>query len=927
MALLPGRVTPVTNPRPRLGWIIQTDQPDWRQTRAELSWVSLGQEQRARVESDQSVQVAWPFTSLTPRQSGEVRVRVEGLDGWTEWSQPLAVAASFLDQGEWAGQFIALPAPSRQAQPVLLRRVFRVGSGLRRATLYATAQGVYQVEVNGRPSDDHLLKPGWTSYQYRLTHETSDITASLRIGDNVIGVLLAGGWFCQQFGFHGRAVSFYGAQPAFAGQVLLEYADGRQEWLLTDDGWRAWGDGPILQASNYGGEHYDARREPAGWSSPGFDDAAWEPVALRPTSLTPQAQITPPIRVTQTVPVAEVLRSASGATILDFGQNLVGHLRLSVRGPAGTTVRLRHAEVLENGELGTRPLRAAAATDEYTLSGHGPEDWAPRFTFHGFRFVEVTGWPGELDPASIVAQVVGSDMVRTGWFDCSDPELSRLHENVVWSMRGNFLSIPTDCPQRDERLGWTGDIQVFGPTASYLFDCDGFLASWLTDLALEQRHQGGLPFVVPDVLDSAHTPVTGWGDVAVLLPWTLYQRFGDRQVLVDQYDSAKAWVDQVLALAGERHLWEGDFQFGDWVDPDAPPDQAAKSKVDPDLVASAYLYHSCRVLAQIANLLEQADDANHYRDQAALVRQAWQHEYVTPAGRLVSDAQTGYALAIEFGLVDQSNRQVMGDRLAWLCRRDGYRIGTGFLGTPLLCDALTHTGHEREAGRMLRQHRLPSWLYPVTMGATTIWERWDSLLEDGSINPGEMTSFNHYALGAIADWMQRVVAGLGPLEPGYRRLRIAPQPIAGLDWARTSHLTPYGLATAGWRDADGQLIVEASVPANTSATVALPDGRTFTVGSGDHHWRVDPRPVDPAPVVSFDTSMAALIDDEAAFSQFLTSFMAADEAEARAFLHRASWVPGLSLGHELEQSPMGVVDRIEADLAELTRARAAVERH
>ena len=297
---------------------------------------------------------------------------------------------------------------------------------------------------------------------------------------------------------------------------------------------------------------------------------------------------------------------------------------------------LRHAEVLENGELGVRPLRAAEATDTYTLAG--VEEWAPTTTFHGFRYAEISGWPGDFDPADVNAEVIQSDMRRTGWFDCSDPMVSRLHENVVWGMRGNFLYLPTDCPQRDERLGWTGDIQVFSPTASYLYDCDGFLASWLVDLGLEQRAGGGVPFIVPDVLNSAKTPAAAWGDVATILPWVLYERFGDVGVLTAQYDSAKAWVDQLLGLAGERYLWEGGFQFGDWVDPDAPPDQPAKAKADPDLVASAYLFRSAETLARHALVLERTEDAAHYAVVAEKVRQAWLAEYVTPAGRILSDA-------------------------------------------------------------------------------------------------------------------------------------------------------------------------------------------------------------------------------------------------------------------------------------------------
>jgi alpha-L-rhamnosidase len=411
-------------------------------------------------------------------------------------------------------------------------------------------------------------------------------------------------------------------------------------------------------------------------------------------------------------------------------------------------------------------------------------------------------------------------------------------------MRGNFLSIPTDCPQRDERLGWTGDIQVFSPTASYLYDAAGFLASWLEDLALEQKAIDGVPFIVPNVLDWAETPAAAWADAAAVVPSVLYERYADSGVLERQYPSMKAWVDQVAALAGERRLWEGGFQFGDWLDPNAPPDEPGQAKTDHDIVASAYLHRSSRLVADAAGVLGLDEDAQRYEAYAEEVRAAWLREYVTPAGRIVSDAQTAYALAIMFGLArDPDLLARLGKRLAVLVERADHRIGTGFVGTPLIQDALVRTGHAGTARALLLQTGVPSWLYPVTMGATTIWERWDSMLEDGTINPGQMTSFNHYAFGAIADWMHRAVAGLAPLEPGYRRFAVAPLPLAGLDWAATEHETPYGRATVRW-EADGEaLVVRATVPPNTSAVVSLPGRGAEEVGSGEYEWTVpDPRP-------------------------------------------------------------------------------------
>ncbi|MGV8908030.1 MAG: family 78 glycoside hydrolase catalytic domain [Propionicimonas sp.] len=914
--------TGVARPRPRVSWVTRSDVPGWRQLAAELAWDDGFAEVNLPVDGDASVLVEWPFAALQPRQQGTLRVRVQGVDGWSDWHSAQPVFASFLAPGEWQACFVGLPAPSRHAQPVLLRTEFEVEHGLVRATWYATALGVYQAEVNGKPVDDQILKPGWTPYQYRLVHETADVTGSLTPGRNAIGVALAGGWYTESFGFQGLAKPFYGTQPSFAGQLLLEYADGTATWVRTGPDWQVSGEGPWLDAGIYNGETYDARAELPGWSRPGFVADGWLEAAVVPSGPVPGARISPEVRVIEQVAVADVISSPSGATLLDFGQNLVGRLRIRVTGEVGTTITMRHAEVLEDGELGVRPLRVAKATDTFTLAGTGVEEFAASFTFHGFRFAEVSGWPGDLDPAAITAEVIHSDMARTGWFECSDPMVTKLHENVVWGMRGNFLYLPTDCPQRDERLGWTGDIQVFSPTASYLFDCDGLLASWLVDLALEQQAAGGVPFIVPDVLNSGRVPAAAWGDAATILPWVLYQRFGDAGVLAQQYPSAKAWVDQLLAIAGDRHLWEGGFQFGDWVDPDAPPDLPAKAKADPDLVASAYLYRSADVLARSAAILGRDADAAFYSAEAERVRLAWLAEYVTPAGRILSDAQTAYGLAIEFGIADDDLLARMGQRLAWLVRRDGYRIGTGFVGTPLIADALTHTGHLSQAGRLLQQTECPSWLYPITMGATTIWERWDSMLEDGSINPGEMTSFNHYALGAIADWLHRAVAGLAPAEPGYRKLEIAPQPLPGLDWASTSHETPYGRAEVEWHRHGDQVVVRALVPANTTALVRLPGTQPFTVAAGSHEWVVEVQP-DPVPgEVTTETSLAAIMDDPQAYQAVMAAFSRISPSVAREFHRRTAWVPNQPLFGSFSLISSAVKGEVESSLAALNESRA-----
>jgi alpha-L-rhamnosidase len=587
----------------------------------------------------------------------------------------------------------------------------------------------------------------------------------------------------------------------------------------------------------------------------------------------------PPVRVTEILPAKAITTSPSGKPLIDFGQNLVGWVRLTVRGgKRGDPVTIRHAEVLEGGELGVRPLRTAKATDEFILAGPGEVTLEPELTFHGFRYAEVTG--AEIVGAEAV--VIGSDLERTGWFESSDELLDRFHENVVWGMRGNFVDVPTDCPQRDERLGWTGDIQVFSPTAAFLFDCAGFLTSWLADLAAEQQKDGSVPFVVPDVIRRPGPAAAAWGDAATIVPWVVYQRFGDREILRRQLPSMRAWVDRMAALAGDDRLWTGGFQFGDWLDPAAPPDDPARAKAGPDVIATAHLARSAEVVALAAGVLGDAETERAYQETAARVRDAFAREYATPGGRILDDAATSYALTLQWALLpDDEQRKRAGARLADLVRTAGFRISTGFVGTPLMTDALTDAGAPDVAYRLLLQTGCPSWLYPVTMGATTVWERWDSMLPDGSINPGQMTSFNHYALGAVADWMHRRVAGLAPDAPGYRRISVRPLPTGDLTHAAARHRTPYGEAAVRWERADGSLRLQVTVPVGVTATVQLPDGRAFDVRHGSHEFTaVDPYGK-PRPLPA-DASIRQLMDHRPSWERIVAvareAGVAADEA-------------------------------------------------
>ncbi|WP_436789982.1 family 78 glycoside hydrolase catalytic domain [Yinghuangia sp. YIM S10712] len=857
--------------RPRLSWRTRTQSSGWLQSGYELELVTADGTRRevAAVDSDESVLVPWPFPPLGSRERVGVRVRVSGTDApdtWSPWSEVAWAETGLSVAGDWTARFVS-PDWDEDAQrdnpcPVLRRR-FSVDGEVESARLYATALGVYKAELNGVPVGDQVLAPGWTPYHRRLRYQTYDVTGLLRDGANVLTATLADGWYRGRLGFEGGR-ALYGERLALLAQLEVTFADGSLLTVATgDDGtWQA-ATGPTLRSSLYDGETHDARITPTGWRG----------VRIEPYDLANVvAPVGPPVRRIEEVAPVAVSTSPSGKTIVDFGQNLVGRLRITVDGDAGHEVVMRHAEVVLDEEISTASLRTAEATDRYILRGEGSETYEPRFTLHGFRYVELSGWPGAFDPADVRAIVIHSDMERTGYFSCSDALVNRLHENAVWSMRGNFVDVPTDCPQRDERLGWTGDIQVFAPTACTLYDSAGLLSSWLIDLALEQDDNGAMPFVVPDPERKARTAAAAWGDAATIVPWTLYRRYADPGVLASQFDSMRAWVDHIAGLAGPHLLWDTGFQFGDWLDPTAPPEQSLKAKTPAEVVATAYLARSAEFVANAAGVLDRDADAAHYADLAARVRAAFQAEYTTANGRIVPDAQTAYALALQFALLPAPEQRARAaDRLAALVRDDGHRIGTGFVGTPLICDALAEHGHLDTAYRLLLQRRCPSWLYPVTQGATTIWERWDSLRPDGTLNPSGMTSFNHYALGAVVDWLYRTVAGLDAAEPGYRRLRIAPRPGGELTHAHAKLRTPYGDAEVSWRIDGDQLVVDVVIPANTTADVHLPSGEDTPdgqlvpgVGSGRHTWTVALPRADASAAITLDTPVDTVLADPGA---------------------------------------------------------------
>lgn len=826
-----GPATLVGTSRPRLSWQISSSMEGWSQERAEIRAVDeRGTVGVAAVAGADQILVAWPFEGLCSRQRVSVSVRVFGADRWSQWSRAAVVEAGLLEPGDWTAAWITPVTGAELADPApLLERDVEVAGELLRARLYISALGIFVASVNGTRVGNEHFAPGWTSYDREVGYRTYDLTALLRPGVNTMEVLLGNGWYrgrIASFGLHrGRP---YGERLALLAQLELTYCDGHRVVWRTDESWET-GPSQVLNDDFYDGQTTDLT-----WSDGARRSGTVEQLTLVPPAIT--APVGPPVRELETLAAIRVWPAPAGALLVDFGRNVVGWARLSVRGSLGGSVTVRYAEVLEHGELSVRPLRSALATDRYVLAGGVTEVLEPSLTFHGFRYAEITGIT-DVKSVDVVAVVLGTDLRPTGTFETSNKLLNQLHTNVVTSMRGNFLDIPTDCPARDERLGWCGDAQIFAATATALSDVAGFLSSWLRTLAGDQLADGTVPVVVPRVF-STETATAGWGDAAVIVPWVLYQRYGDVGVLHRQYDSMRAWVERVAELAGPELLWAGGPQLGDWLDPLAPPDAPSRARADPDVVATAYFARSTDLLARTAGVLGRHLDMQRYRELAERIRQAFIAAYVAPDGTIRSDCQTVYSLALHWDLLpDGDLRTGAGCRLVELVRSRGHTVTTGFLGTPVILDALCSVGAVEDAYAMVNCRAFPSWLYAVDLGATSMWERWDSMRPDGSVHPDEMTSFNHYAFGAVADWMHRTIGGLASTAPGYREVRIAPVPGGGVTSAAVTHLSPYGRIAVSWRIRFGRLMIRLQVPVGVTATVALPDGtERGGVGHGRHEF-------------------------------------------------------------------------------------------
>jgi alpha-L-rhamnosidase len=804
------RVSPLGlgDTQPRLSWQLEDTGYDIHQSAYELRVKGLGVDwSSGKAFSDASVHVPYSGGQLRAGQRYTWQVRVWDQRGRVSgWSEAAYWEMGMLKPEDWKAQWIGpgfLEDSVQRPSPVF-RKSFIVKGRPLRATLFITAHGLYETRLNGLRVTDARLTPGWTEYDRRLSYQAFDVTPLIHRGVNQAGVVLGDGWYRGIFGPWNYSNN-YGRDVALLYQLLITYQNGTQDTIVSDGSWQS-ATGTIRYADLYNGEIQDARMEPTVWIGVRIDSFSKINLMASDWELVHEAQSFPPIRL---------LKSPRGETILDFGQNLAGWVRFRVHGQAGDTVKLSHAEVLDkDGNFYTGNLREASAQDVYVLSGKGEEEFEPHFTSHGFRFVKIEGYRGEIRPEDFRSVSLSSALPIAGHFHCSDSPVNRLQQNIIWSQQSNFIDVPTDCPQRSERLGWTGDAQLFAATAAFNKRVDNFFEKWLEDLRVDQGADGGMPNVIPDIVDRTlhRSPkgVAGWGDAAVIIPWTLFQIYGDTARLAESYQSMSGWVRYIQAHS-PGGLWKGGG-YGDWLAPDSTP-------TDLGYISQCFYFFSASLVAKTAGILGKHKDSLYYTAVMDTVRRAFLREYLTPDARAISNTQTAYVLALYTGILpDEMTNGAMG-RLVALIHANQDHLATGFLGTPYLCGVLTKYGHADLAYVLLEQTTPPSWLYPVKMGATTIWEKWQGLMPDGSINVG---SFNHYAYGAIGQWLYQDVAGIGPGSPGYQRIIIHPHLGGGLTEADADYLSDYGVIRSGWKVDSGRVRMEVEIPANCRAEIWIP---------------------------------------------------------------------------------------------------------
>lgn len=840
--------------RPDFSWIIQSDLKEVIQTAYQIQVASESDFDTILwdtdfVESDRSVHIHYHGPELKSRTCYFWRARIKDnhgeISGWTD-------GASYFETGllhsdEWKAGFISADAQEHSAyssSAPLFRKEFKAQGEIASARIYITALGLYELRLNGRRVGDFYLTPGWTSYNKRLQYQTYDITEALQQGSNAVGALIGNGWYKGPLAsWEGDPIEKYGTRTALSAEIHIDYKNGERQEIVTDQTWKTCR-GPIIKSEIYDGEIYDATKETEGWDLPRYDETGWNFVSAVPFDrdmLIAQENI--PVKKNEILHPVEMFTTPDGDTVLDFGQNMVGWVRFRVHGPRGSRVVLHHAEILDaQGNFYTENLRSAKQTVEYILKGTGEEIFEPHFTYQGFRYVRVAEYPGKIEPENFEAVVLHSGMERTGFFSCSQDSINRLQHNIVWGQKGNFVDIPTDCPQRDERLGWTGDAQVFTSTACYNMDVALFLKKWLRDLKADQLSNGQVPYVVPHVLKPAEFSSSGWGDAAVICPWEVYLAFGDRQVLEEQYCSMKGWVEYIRSQAN-GNCWDTGTHFGDWLALDRHQEQDDYHGATPnEYVSTAFYAYSTAILSKAAGALGKADEQKEYLHLFSEIKRAFQHKYFTSSGSLTIQTQTTHVLALMFDLVEECQIGQTVNRLIDLLKAENWHLNTGFLGTPYLCHVLSRYGHPEIAYKILLQRDYPSWLYQISKGATTIWEHWDGIKPNGGLWSPDMNSFNHYAYGSIGNWLYQVAAGINidAEEPGYKHIVIKPVPNEAFSWVKAEHITPYGSVKVNWNTKGPLFFLDVQIPHNTRASIYLPCSDPHHVTGNESDLRNEP---------------------------------------------------------------------------------------
>ncbi|MGQ9592017.1 MAG: glycoside hydrolase family 78 protein [Planctomycetota bacterium] len=861
----------VERARPRLGWILSSSARGVRQTAYRIL-VSSSPEKLAsgegdlwdsgRVESSETNQIAYAGKPLGSLERAFWKVRVwTNAGGASPWSAPGTWRAGFVRPEDWGARWVGCRDPLPEGDPTpaqpspYFRKEFELPAAPKRAVLTATALGLYELRLNGAKVGDALLSPEWTDYRRRIQYQAYDATGLLRKGRNAIGAILGEGWYAGRIGIShvvpdGKLRNHYGRRLALLARLDVELEDGRTVTVATDASWRATNRGPILSSCILDGEAYDSRLDMPGWDSAGFDDSAWSAVEELPAPAAALvAQPNEPVRVTEELRPVRISEPSPGKYVVDFGQVLSGVTRIRVRGEAGTTVTLRHAEVLSaDGNIYRDNLRmdvyakdpslkygkylGARQEDRYTLRGLGEEVFQPRFTYHGFRYVEVTGLRENPTPDSIVALAFHSAPPVAGSFECSSPLLNRLARNIVWTHRDNMHSVPTDCPQRDERCGWMGDMLVFAQTACFDMDMAAFFTKWVGDIRDAQADDGRYPDIAPHPFDpnARFSGVPAWGDAGTVVPWRMYVNYGDRRVLEEHFDSARRWVDWIAAQNPDR-LWKNrrHNDYGDWLNGDTlrlegfgyPKGGAEMPK---EVFATAFFQHSASLVAKMAAALGREEDARRYAALADEIRAAFNAAYVKDDGTIHGDTQSGYALALGFDLLPEAKRPLAAQRMVQRIEEYKGHISTGFHTTVHLMNELTRWGHNDVAYQLVGNRTIPSWGYTIEQGATTIWERWDGYVEGRGFQDPGMNSFCHYAFGSVGEWMYRTILGISPDEahPGWAHFVLRPRPGKGLEWAKGSYESIRGRIASEWRVRGQDLEFTCTVPPNATATIYVP---------------------------------------------------------------------------------------------------------